>query len=373
VLGAVLEVKPAEPAKEAPQTDSDVDRRVVLDIMPAPALASLRWPRRPEQPLGSDGWVYMIEHPHGSFAVFISHIQNGQLRPFEVWVNGAEQPRGLGAVAKTLSMDMRAEDRGWLNMKLSVLEKAAGDDAFDMPFPPNSDEVRMPSLVAGFARIVRYRCEQMGALVMQEGEPTPVLDAMFSRKEPKASTDGTMSWTVDVLNHAGGDDFVLGLKELVLPDGQRRPYSVWLSGEYPRALDGLCKLLSLDMRIIDPAWIGMKLRKLLNYSEPLGDFMAKVPGSEKSQNWPSTVAYVARLMIHRYAMLGILTEEGYPVTETGIMAAPKPNKWPFVERRRNPESRLIAGKKCSECGNRTVIKKDGCDFCTACGAVGACG
>jgi len=200
-----------------------------------------------------------------------------------------------------------------------------------------------------------------------------VLDAMFSRKEPKASTDGTMSWTVDVLNHAGGDDFVLGLKELVLPDGQRRPYSVWLSGEYPRALDGLCKLLSLDMRIIDPAWIGMKLRKLQNYSEPLGDFMAKVPGSEKSQNWPSTVAYVARLMIHRYAMLGILTEEGYPVTETGIMAAPKPSKWPFVERRRNPESRLIAGKKCSECGNRTVIKKDGCDFCTACGAVGACG
>jgi ribonucleoside-diphosphate reductase alpha chain len=48
-----------------------------------------------------------------------------------------------------------------------------------------------------------------------------------------------MSWTVDVLNPAGGDDFVLGLKELVLPDGQRRPYSVWLSGEYPRALDGL--------------------------------------------------------------------------------------------------------------------------------------
>ncbi len=373
VLGAVLEVKPAASTKELPQDiEYDVDRRVVLDMMPTPALASLRWPRRPEQPLGSDGWVYMIEHPHGSFAVFLSHIQNGQARPFEVWVNGAEQPRGLGAVAKTLSMDMRAEDRGWLNMKLSVLEKGAGDDAFFMPFPPNGDKVRMPSLVAGFAKIVRYRCEQLGALAMQEGEATPVLDAMFSRKEPKASPDGTMSWTVDVLNHAGGDDFVLGLKELVLPDGQRRPYSVWLSGEYPRALDGLCKLLSLDMRVIDPAWIGMKLRKLLNYSEPLGDFMAKVPGSEKSQNWPSTVAYVARLMIHRYAMLGILTEEGYPLTETGIMSAPQPSKRTFVERR-GQVTHLMAGKKCAECGNRTVIKKDGCEFCTACGAIGACG
>ena len=31
----------------------------------------------------------------------------------------AEQPRGLGAIAKTLSMDMRAEDRQWLDVKLS--------------------------------------------------------------------------------------------------------------------------------------------------------------------------------------------------------------------------------------------------------------
>ena len=45
---------------------------------------------------------------------------------------------------------------------------------------------------------------------------------------------------------------------------------MWLSGVYPRALDGLCKVLSLDMRVIDPAWIGMKLRKLLNFGEPLG-------------------------------------------------------------------------------------------------------
>ena len=30
------------------------------------------------------------------------------------------------------------------------------------------------------------------------------------------------------------------------------------------------------MRVIDPAWIGMKLRKLLNYAEPLGHFMAFV-------------------------------------------------------------------------------------------------
>jgi ribonucleoside-diphosphate reductase alpha chain len=31
------------------------------------------------------------------------------------------------------------------------------------------------------------------------------------------------------------------------------------------------------------------------------------------------------------------------------------------------------GKRCGECGNYAVIRKDGCNFCTACGAIGACG
>jgi ribonucleoside-diphosphate reductase alpha chain len=31
------------------------------------------------------------------------------------------------------------------------------------------------------------------------------------------------------------------------------------------------------------------------------------------------------------------------------------------------------GKRCPECGNYAVIRKDGCNFCTACGAIGACG
>ncbi|MEJ1731050.1 hypothetical protein SMA90_32480, partial [Escherichia coli] len=78
------------------------------------------------------------------------------------------------------------------------------------------------------------------------------------------------------------------LKELQMPDGSRRPYSVWMTGEHPVALDGLCKLLSLDMRVIDPAWIGMKLRKLLNYAEPRGDFLARVPGADRQENYPST-------------------------------------------------------------------------------------
>jgi len=33
----------------------------------------------------------------------------------------------------------------------------------------------------------------------------------------------------------------------------------------------------------------------------------------------------------------------------------------------------MKGSKCTGCGNMTVIRRDGCDFCSACGWVGACG
>jgi len=369
VLGAVLETVPATAPVAEPQDfdTADPDRRIRLDRAQRPALASLRWPGRPELTNGNPCWTYVVRHPLGDFAVFIGHIEDGKSYPFEVWINGAEQPRGLGAIAKTLSMDMRTDDRAWLDMKLSALQKASGDDGFEMAMPPDGKKVRVPSLVSGFAKLIRYRCNELDAFTGEGTGKTPVVDALMGPKEPKAGPDGTLSWTVDVMNHATGDDLVLFLKELVMPDGQRRPYSMWLSGEYPRVLDGLCKALSLDMRVYDPAWIGMKLRKLLNYGEPNGSLMARTPGSNKQQSFPSTIAYLAALMIHRYAMLGILTDQGYPVEHAGILAVPA------AEQARSAVMRTLPGKKCPECGNKALIRKDGCDFCTGCGYTGVCG
>jgi len=374
VLGAVLSVEPqAEPGHRQPQDVvlSEANRRLSIKSLPMPVLASLAWPSRPTLPAGNLSWTYMIEHPGGEFALFVGHVEEeGRAFPFEVWVNGAEQPRGLGAVAKTLSMDMRAKDRAWLALKLDVLAKTPGDQSFELPFPPHGERKLVPSVAAGVAQVIRWRCDQLHALderapdlLSPEGRPHPVLDAMFAVEEPKTGTDGTLSWSVDIRNPASGEDFVLGVKEITLPGSVLRPYSMFLAGHYPRALDGLARILSLDMRVLDPAWVGMKLRKLLNYSEPLGDFMAFVPGERRQQTWPSTVAYLAQLIIHRYAMLGVLDERGYPTREMGVLEAPRDERAPKV----------MQGALCIECGNYTVIRKDGCDFCTACGAVGACG
>ena len=376
VLGSVLSVTPSGATVSATPLHIDgANHRLALERLPVPVLSSLRWPSRPELPAGNPAWTFMVHHPFGDFALFVGELapeEGGAPQPFEVWVNGTDEPRGLGALAKTLSMDLRANDPAWLQLKLDALATVAEEHSFEMPFPPHGELRLFPGVVAATAAVIRWRCEQLKALAGKDTTiPTPVIDAMFSRGEPQTGPSGTLAWSVDVDNPATGEAFTVTLKEVNLQgqDGGivTRPCAVGFSGNYPRALDGLARLLSLDMRVIDPAWIGMKLRKLLNYAEPLGHFMAFVPGlphgERRQQTWPSTVAYLARLIIHRYAMLGVLDEEGFPLRDMGVLDAPKSQGTPTT----------MAGKICPECGNPTVIHKDGCDFCTACGYVGQCG
>jgi ribonucleoside-diphosphate reductase alpha chain len=392
VLGSVLSVTPspapAAAAAEPPPLDIISNARLKLERVPKAVLASLRWPSRPELPGGNPAWSYMIRHPHGDFALFVGELPAegpdaglfGKTLPFEVWVNGAEQPRGLSALAKTLSMDLRSNDAAWLRLKLDALATVAEERAFQMPVPPGGEPRLFPGVVAATAAVIRWRCEQLGAL--QEGGPTPVMDAMFSVEEPRTTVSGTLAWAVDVDNPATGEQFTLTLKEISLPTPEgghiTRPCALGFSGNYPKALDGLARLLSLDMRVLDPAWIGMKLRKLLNVGEPLAHFMAPVPslaGERRQQIWPSTVAYVARLIIHRYAMLGVLDENGQPLVDMGLLqAAPQAaGLAAAAAAAAGTAVSAMAGRPCPECGNATMIHKDGCDFCTSCGYVGQCG
>lgn len=366
VLGSVLSLEPSVSVNIMPDDleVNDPDRRIVLKEVPQPALASLRWPGRPTMPNGNPSWTYLVEHPKGDFSVVIGQSEFGNSYPFEVWVSGNEQPRVLGAIAKTLSMDMRTGDPQWLSLKLASLAKTGGDDGFTLTL--GEQQVHAPSLVAGLARIIQRRLVDLG--VEPSEVSSPMIAALFSKKEPKSGTDGTMSWTVDIKNPVTGDDFLMIVKECRLPNGQLRPYSVWLAGDYPKVLDGLTKLLSFDMRVIDPAWISVKLSKLLSFSEPRGDFLAKVPGSNKQQSYPSTVAYMATLLLHRYELLGILHQDGAVVQQMGVLDRPGLNPVAAVQ-----PGMIRTEKKCHECHRYTVVRRDGCDFCSSCGAIGSCG
>jgi ribonucleoside-diphosphate reductase alpha chain len=88
VIGSVLSVSPASLPQDF--VSNDRNRRIEIKSIPEPVLASLRWPGRPKLAGGNPAWTYMIEHPHGEFAIFVGHVETPErAHPFEVWVNGA--------------------------------------------------------------------------------------------------------------------------------------------------------------------------------------------------------------------------------------------------------------------------------------------
>jgi len=366
--GSVLSIEPQQPSREdQPQDDTvDPDRRMTLKTIPEPVLGSLRWPSRPTLPEGNPAWTYMVESGASKFAIVVGHTENGRSHPFEVWTLGGEQARGLGAVAKTLSADMRTDDLNWLARKLEVLKAVGGEQA--IAFMLGDKHSVAGSASAALAKVIEYRLLQLG-LGTFELEQSALMAALMSQQEPIVGPEGTMSWTVDVDNPSAGDNLTLFVKEMRMPDGTRRPYALRLAGRYPADLDGLCALLSEDMRVVDPAWIGMKLRKLLNYAEPMGEMRARAPGEARTRVYPSTVAYMAALVIHRYTQLGILDDKGHPLATMGVMVL-EPKTRPAAPTHADS---LTPGKPCPECGAHAVVKANGCDRCTACGYVGACG
>lgn len=364
VLGSVLSVEPKEVKevkKEHPVVD--LNTRFKHDKIHS-SLSELKWPNRPLFEKGNPAWCYMIETNENKFTVFIGHVENGKPFPFEVWVNGPHEPESLAAVAKTLSMDMRVKDRAWLQYKLGLLAETSGSPVdvqlFDGKFK------RYKSIPSALSHMVTDRCNELQVFNDIKEDESSMINNLLFLHEPNLGTTGTLSWTVNINNHMTNDNFTLGLKEIdvrINVNNESKlitvPYSIWLAGEYSTSLNGLTSLLSGDMRIADFNWIGLKLKKLLTYKEPSSEFFTTIPGENKQMVYPSTVAYMADLILYRYQVLGILNKNGNSLLSTNT---------DFIS---TPASEV--GKECPECFHNTLIKKDGCNFCTTCGYIGNCG
>jgi ribonucleoside-diphosphate reductase alpha chain len=81
----------------------------------------------------------------------------------------------------------------------------------------------------------------------------------------------------------------------------------------------------------------------------------KADGTEVPRWHDSEVAAIA------YAVQRIIDRRRGLITESGQADAT------------DTPSSTMAGRKCPECGAHAMIRKDGCDYCTACGAIGSCG
>lgn len=363
--GAVLVAETPSPSKGNDVTAADPDRRVTLEPVGDVVAGAVRWPDNPDVP-GCESRSWCVNAPEGKFYVSIGTYSNGVSQPFQILVSGDQAPRGLSPLAKLLSGDLRTTDRRWVQEKLAALKRAKG-----LPFQlalSTTKVMPVQGAIAALATLIEAECIRTGWFAdLDESTPAPLIQAMASRKEPKSGPDGSLGWYVDIRNDATGDDGMLIIKEALMAN-QRFPYSVWVAGEFHPSYTGLLKVLSLDMRVRDLAWISSRLDALVNYRETAAEFWAQTPGTQKGELQPSTVAYIARLIRHRYQLLGLLDADGAPVRQGGLFAQAA-----ATEALATIESPALTGKECPGCGNATLFKKDGCDACTECTYIGSCG
>ena len=229
---------------EAPQDldQSEPDRRIRIADAPTVALAALRWPHRPKLTAGSPSWTYMVEAPGNRFAVFVGHVENGATQPFEVWVNGEQTPRGLAALAKNLSMDMRAQDRAWLEAEA----REPGEDAGRAV--QRGDAAGRPG---GAGRRRGPRLRQGGAVPLRGARGVRRAGGRRRRWSTRCSRARSRSpgWTARCRGPSTSSTrrpattSRCSSRSACCPTASKRPFSVWLSGAYPIEFNGLTKSL----------------------------------------------------------------------------------------------------------------------------------
>jgi ribonucleoside-diphosphate reductase alpha chain len=141
--------------------------------------------------------------------------------------------------------------------------------------------------------------------------------------------------------------------EFFMPVGQSGESQQWITSSMRllslAARGGFLERALADMRKV--AWD----RGPVRLGQHIKDDGTKVPMWHDSE-----VAAIA------FAIQNILASRGG-------QAAPRAQLEPGPEPTMSSAPPVLAGRKCSECGAHAMIRKDGCDYCTSCGHLGACG
>lgn len=177
--------------------------------------------------------------------------------------------------------------------------------------------------------------------------------------------EGPLNAVVDKIEYFTHD----GIRRLYLVvsfmvvDGVERPIEFFMpvgqTGESQQWITATMRSLSLAARggFLDKALADLRKvawdRGPVRYGSRTRDDGSRIPLWHDSE-----VALLA------YAIQSIIANRGLPQPAPSTAATPTSP----------PENGAsVSGQKCPDCGAHAMIKKDGCQFCTACGFVGSCG
>ncbi|MDP3761488.1 MAG: adenosylcobalamin-dependent ribonucleoside-diphosphate reductase [Ramlibacter sp.] len=221
---------------------------------------------------------------------------------------------------------------------------------------------------AGLKGLATYRPNSIVGAVLQVDTPAPAAVVppvtedpmrMVIAKRPKGELPAVAE-KIEYWTQQGKQHLYLVVSFLKLPDGRHRAIEFFMpvgqTGESQQWVTASMRLLSLSARggFLDRALADMRKVAWDRGPVRLGVYK-KADGTQVPLWHDSEVAAIA------YAIQNIIA------AKNGAVGSDTSNEVPA------PPPAIMAGAKCPECGAHAMIRKDGCDYCTQCGHVGACG
>jgi ribonucleoside-diphosphate reductase alpha chain len=180
-------------------------------------------------------------------------------------------------------------------------------------------------------------------------------------KRPKGQLPAVAE-KVEYWTQQGRQTLYIVVSFMPVEDGRERAVEFFMpvgqSGESQQWITSSMRLLSLAARggFLERALADMRKVAWDRGPVRLGSY-TKADGGQVPLWHDSEVAAIA------YAIQNIIgRRNGEPVPQLATPSATA-----------TAAPHAMAGAKCPECGAHAMIRKDGCDFCTQCGHVGACG
>ncbi|MGF6574421.1 ribonucleoside-diphosphate reductase alpha chain [Paraburkholderia sp. GAS333] len=193
---------------------------------------------------------------------------------------------------------------------------------------------------------------------------------------------------IEVTGRLGGEDVTIERPiEFFIPTGQRDESQQWITATM--------RSLSLAAR---GGFVGRNLQDMRKVSWDRGQVrlgeVQRLDG-HRTPRWHDSevaaLAFAIQQILHRRGFLdaegnqlpsrvlarlprGQMKAESALPADFGIRPFPSEADARAVTQSEGASGmHVMLGRKCGSCGANAVIRKDGCDFCTACGEVGACG
>ncbi|NEX60232.1 adenosylcobalamin-dependent ribonucleoside-diphosphate reductase [Noviherbaspirillum sp. 17J57-3] len=248
--------------------------------------------------------------------------------------------------------------------------------------------------------------------------PNDILGAVLSVEAPKAVESQAVATNAPVENNPlthriesrplGELDAVAIKDTYWTNEGAKKVFLVMSFAKVDGVVNGQPVTIERPIEVFMPAgqsegqqWITSHMR-LLSRSARKGDSVAEILADMREVPWDkgpvrcgtiekkdgsgarvplyhdSEVAAIAYLLQSALKRRGFLDEDGnqVPVEKLAALYAARNSGQAAVEvaaEAPKPVTYKAVGKKCRECNTPSVIKRDGCEYCQHCGAIGSCG